>query len=109
MTDAPRTDAAAIGGMGMEDCASHARLPMEILGSTWLVLGVWTLIASREPLAHLNWVRFAVSFPFVLLFALLASALKGDVPLRLVAPDLGFNVLFVVLFIVFFPRRRERP
>ena len=88
----------------MGECASRAQLPMEILGATWLVVGVWTLIASRDPLRHLNWVKFALSFPLVLLLALVGAALRGDVAFRQVAIDIVFDALFVVSFIAFFPR-----
>jgi hypothetical protein len=94
-------------GMGLGQCASQAQLPMAILGATWLVAGVWTIVGARDPLRHLNWVKFALTFPFVLLMALAGAALRGDVPFRQVAIDIVFDALFVVLFIVFFPRRER--
>lgn len=91
-------------GMGLGECAAHARLPMTILGATWLAAGAWTIAAARDPLRHLNWVKFALSFPFVLLLALTGAALRGDVAFGKVAVDIGFDALFIVLFLVFYPR-----
>jgi len=91
-------------GMGLGECASHAQLPMAVLGATWIVVGTWTIVAARDPSRHLNWVKFAVTFPLVLLLALAAAALRGDVALRQVAIDIVVDGLFVALFIAFYPR-----
>lgn len=96
-------------GMGLGQCASQAQLPMAVLGATWLVAGVWTIVAARDPLRHLNWVKFALTLPLVLLLALAGAALRGDVAFRQVAVDIGFDALFVVLFAVFFPRGKRAP
>lgn len=50
-------------GMGLTQCASQAQLPMAVLGATWLAAGVWTIAAARDPLRHLSWVKFALTFP----------------------------------------------
>jgi hypothetical protein len=94
-------------GMGLDQCAAHAQLPMVVLGATWLVGGAWTIAAARDPLRHLNWVKFALTFPLVLLLALTGAALRGDVAFRQVVIDIAFDAFFVVLFIVFFPRRQR--
>lgn len=91
-------------GMG----ASNAKLPMAILGATWIAAGVWTAAAARDPLRHLNWVKFALTLPLILLVALLVEVLRGDVPFMGVAIDGAFNALFVTLLIVFYPRGIER-
>ena len=91
-------------GMGLGECASLAQLPMTVLGATWLVAGAWTIAGARDPLRHLNWVKFALTFPLVLLLALTGAALRGGVAFRQVAVDIVVDALFVVLFIVFFPR-----
>lgn len=91
-------------GMGLGECAAHAQLPMAVLGATWLAVGAWTIAAARDPLRHLNWVRFALTFPIVLLLTLVGAALRGDVAFRQIAVDIGFDVLFAMLFLVFYPR-----
>lgn len=91
-------------GMGLGDSASHAQLAMAILGATWLAAGLWIIIAARDPLRHLNWVKFALTLPLVLLLTLTGAALRGHVAFRQVAIDIVFNVIFFVLFLVFYPR-----
>ncbi len=91
-------------GMGLGDSASHAQLAMAILGATWLAAGLWIIIASRDPLRHRNWVKFALTLPLVLLFALTGAVLRGHVAFRQVAIDIIVNVIFIVLFLVFYPR-----
>jgi hypothetical protein len=56
---------------------------------------------------HLNWVKFAITFPLALLMALAGAVLRGAVPLRQVAVDITFDALFVVLFCVFYPRGKR--
>ena len=95
-------------GLGLDACASQAQLAMAVLGATWLVAGAWTIIGARDPLRHLNWVKFAMTLPAALLLALAGAALRGHVAFRQVAIDIGVNALFVVLFVVFFPREKAR-
>ncbi len=91
-------------GMGLQDCAGRSQLPMAILGATWLLVGGWIVSAARDPLRHLHTVKLARVFPLALLFALIVSVMRGDVPLREVAIDIAFNVLFVLLFLTFYAR-----
>jgi hypothetical protein len=92
-------------GMGLGECAAHAQMPMAILGATWLVAGIWTIIGARDPMRHLSTVKLALSLPLVLLLALLGLALRGDVALQDVAIDIAADALFFVLFLVFYPRQ----
>jgi hypothetical protein len=91
-------------GMGLAQCAQSAQLPMTILGATWLLCGGWLLAAVRDPLRHLDAVKLALAFPLVLLLALVGAVLRGYIAFQQIAVDIGFDVLFFVLFLVFFPR-----
>jgi hypothetical protein len=91
-------------GMGLDGCASHAQLPMAILGATWLAAGAWIVAGARDPIRHLDRVKFALAFPIVLLLTLTGAALRGHVAFSQVAIDMGFDALFAVLFFVFYPR-----
>ena len=91
-------------GLGLGECASQSHLAMAVLGATWIAAGVWTLVAARDPLRHLQLVKLALTLSLALLLALLSTVLRGDIPLRQVAVDLGFDALFAVLFLVFYPR-----
>ena len=95
-------------GMGLDKCASNAQLPMAILGATWIAAGAWTAAGARDPLRHLNWVKFALTLPLMLLVALVVEVLRGDVTFQGVAVDAAFNALFVTLFIIFYPRGTTR-
>jgi hypothetical protein len=90
--------------MGLGPCASQAQLPMTVLGATWLIAGVWIVAGARDPVRYLNTVRFSLAFPLLLALALLGAALRGHVPLRQVAFEIALDALFVVLFVVFYPR-----
>jgi hypothetical protein len=92
-------------GMGLGQCASQARLPMLILGASWLVAGASTIAGARDPLRQLNLVKFALAFPLALLLVLVVAIARGYVPVQRVAIDIGFDALFFALFFIFYPRR----
>ncbi len=92
-------------GLGLGQCASHAQLAMAVLGATWVVAGGWTIAAARNPARHIGWVKFALTLSLALGVALSVQALRGYVAFGQVASDIGFDALFVGLFIAFFPRR----
>lgn len=91
-------------GMGLDQCASQAQMPLAILGATWVVAGLWIIIGARDPVRNLHAVKLALSLPLALLLALVVLAVRGDVSLQDVAIDIGFDALFFVLFLVFYPR-----
>ncbi len=91
-------------GMGLGQCASHAQLPVALLGETWIAAGAWTIAAAREPLRHLNWVRFTLTLAVLLIVALSGAVLRGNVAFQAVAIDIAANALFVALLLVFYPR-----
>ncbi|HET8938304.1 MAG TPA: hypothetical protein VFN67_32895 [Polyangiales bacterium] len=92
-------------GMGLEQkFAQHAQMPMTILGATWLAIGAWIIVGARDPLRHINWVKFVLTFPLVLLLVLVSSALRGHVSFQQILVDLVFDALFFVLFLAFYHR-----
>ena len=68
-------------GMGLGQCASQAQLPVALLGATWIAAGAWTIAGARDPLRHLNWVRFTLTLAVMLILALLGAVLRGNVAL----------------------------
>lgn len=94
-------------GMGLGPCAEHAQLPMAVLGATWLVAGVWSIASARDPLRHLNWVKFVLTLPLALMLGLLLAVLRGDVAGRQVAVDIAVDAFFVLAFVAFYPRNKR--
>ncbi len=92
-------------GMALGQCASQAQLAVAILGATWIAAGAWTIAAARDPLRHLDWVRFALTLAVMLILALSGAVLRGNVAFRAVAIDIGVNALFVALLLAFYPRQ----
>ncbi len=95
--------------MGLGAAAAHAQLPMTILGATWVAAGLWVIVSARQPLRHINWVRFAITLPLLLLAALVCSWLRGTVAFQQVAADMAFDVLFVGVFLLLYPWRSPPP
>jgi len=93
-------------GLGLEECSSQAQLVMAVLGVSWMLAGAGILLTARDPLRHLSWVRFALSFPLALLLALAGTVIVGDVGFETVAVDIAVNLLFVALFLAFYPWKK---
>jgi hypothetical protein len=96
-------------GMGLGHCARQAQLPVIVLGVTWFAVGVWIIVTARDPLRHRSWVKFTLTLPFALMFALVLAAWRGIVAVREIALELALNALFAALLIAFAPRGQARP
>ncbi len=92
-------------GMGLGQCAPEAQMPVAILGATWIAAGAWTIAGARDPLRHLEWVRFSLTLAVMLILALSGAVVRGNVEFRAVAVDVGVNALFVALLLAFYPRQ----
>ncbi len=92
-------------GMGLGRCASQAQVPVTILGATWIAAGAWTIAGARDPVRHLSWVKFILTLALMLILALSGAVVRGNVPFRAVAIDIGVNALFVALLLAFYPRQ----
>jgi hypothetical protein len=65
---------------------------------------VWTLVASRAPARHLNWVKFVLTFPIALFVTLVLAVVRGHVTLDQVLIDMAVNAGFVTLLVLYYPR-----
>ena len=87
-------------GLGLERCIEYAPMAMAVLGATWIALGIFILSAARNPLQNISWVRLCAAMPVVLMGALVLTVVRSAATWTQIAPDVGFDVLFAVLFLV---------
>ncbi|MBN1855628.1 MAG: hypothetical protein JW846_01585 [Dehalococcoidia bacterium] len=91
--------------MGTGENASHVLAYMTILGATWVAAGIWVVVAGRDPLRHIDSMKFVITLPLLLAFALAYSTIKGYVTFDQVAVDLVVDILFALVLFVLYPRR----
>lgn len=93
--------------MGSGGSSSSAMFYMTILGATWVAAGFWVMAAGRDPSRHLNWVKFVITLPVLLLLALIFSIVRGYVSFDQVAVDLVSDAVFALSLLALYPRRNN--
>lgn len=91
--------------MGAGENAGYMMAFMTILGATWVAAGIWIVAAGRDPLRHINWVKFVITLPLLLAFALAYSIIKGYVTFDQVAIDLVLDFVFALALFALYRRR----
>jgi hypothetical protein len=97
---------AGIGGI--TDIPSYGKWTMAVLGATFVAACVWVIAAGRDPLQHIYWVKFVITLPFLLLVINIYSIIRGYISFSHVAACIALDVIFAVLFLVFYPWRPRR-
>lgn len=91
--------------MGLGEIAGYVKLLMAILGATWVAVGVWLIVAGREPLLHINWVKFAITKCILVVVVSLSSIILGYVNFSQGGPLVILDAVFAVAFLAFYPWR----
>jgi hypothetical protein len=73
-----------------------------------LAPGVWILVAARDLLRNIIWVKFAITYAALSAVLLAYSSIRGYVEFIQVLPAIVLWVIFIVLFLVFYPWREAR-
>ncbi len=100
----PEQRASIIGSSGS---AGSTMFYMTILGATWVAAGFWVMAAGRDPSRHLDWVKFVITLPVLLLLVLIFSIVRGYVSFDQVAIDLVLDAVFALSLLALYPRRKD--
>lgn len=80
---------------------------MALLGSAFIAAGVWFIIAGRDPVGNITWVKFAILWSILLLVIQLYSLAQGYVDFSQVWLGIFEDAIFAVAFLFFYPYRRR--
>jgi len=94
---------AAVMGFGKLDSSSIYL--GAICGVTFLAAAIWLIIAARDPLSNIMWVKFAILWASLGVVVQLYLVVLGVVGLSQVAYGLVQDFVFAVLFLAFYPYR----
>ena len=90
---------------GAGQIADYVRWVMAFSGAIFIAAGSWVIVAARDPLRHINWVKFEITKSLLGLTATVYSIIQGFVRFSQVGPILILFAVFAVLFLVFYPWR----
>jgi peptidoglycan/LPS O-acetylase OafA/YrhL len=73
-----------------------------------LAAGIWILVAARDVLRNIIWVKFSITVAAFSAVLLAYSSIKGYVEFIQVLPAIILWIIFIVLFLIFYPWREAR-
>jgi hypothetical protein len=68
-----------------------------------LAAGIWIIVAARDVLRNIIWVKFSITMAGLSAILLGYSSIKGYIDFMQVLPAIILWVIFIVLFLVFYP------
>lgn len=94
--------------LGSGEIAASAVYIAALCGLTFIAASVWLIVAGRDPLRHLIWVKFAISW--ALLGVVVQSYLVAQGVVNFSQAGLGIiiDAVFAVAFLAFYPYRAAR-
>jgi hypothetical protein len=93
---------------GFGEVASYVNWMGEIIGAMFIAIGVWVIAAGRDPLRHINWVKFVITVSLLAVVVSAHSILVGYVDFNQVAGSIIFDGIFAVALLALYPWRAAR-
>ena len=91
--------------LGSGQIADYVRWIMAFSGAIFISSGTWVIVAARDPLRHINWVKFEIMKTLLVVTVTVGSIIQGYVNFSQVAPMLILFSAFAVAFLALYPRR----
>lgn len=94
--------------LGFGEIAASAVYIAALCGLTFIAASVWLIAAGRDPLRHLIWVKFAISWTLLGVVVQLYLVAQGVVNFSQAGPGIIIDAVFAVAFLAFYPYRAAR-
>lgn len=80
----------------------------KVLGASLLAVGIFVVIAARDPIRQIQWVRFAIvlALLFTTVSIYLGAVVRGE--FRSVLDGIAIHGTFAALLLILYPRRKLR-
>jgi len=75
------------------------------IGLANIAAGVFIILAARDPIKNISWVKFAIVWALFWVVTVAYGLLRGYVDFSQEGSALIINVIFAVLFFIFYPWR----
>jgi len=92
--------------MGYEAGPAYLATMAAALGSSFISACIFLIIAARDPLKNILWVKYAIVFAILMFAVHLYSFILGHSNLRQVAVDLILHPIFAIALLAFYPWRK---
>lgn len=93
---------------GYESSPKYVGYFLALLGYYMIVPAIFLIIAARDPIRHINWVRFAIVWTLASVVTSFYSLMRGYVTFSQVELALIVDGGFAVAFLVLYPWRTAR-
>lgn len=93
---------------GVSEVSGYVVYAMASLGMCLIAPSFFLILAARNPLRHINWVKFAISWCILGVVGGLYSVTRGDVDFSHVGTQIIMDAVFAVAFLALYPYRRSR-
>ena len=92
---------------GVSEGTSYLKYTMASFGVLVISVNVFLIVAARDPLRHINWVKFAIVAYILGTVAGLYSIIKGDVDFSHAGTLLIMHAVFAVVLLALYPWRAK--
>ena len=93
---------------GFGQIADYVRWISALGGASFVAAGSWVIVASRDPIRHINWVKFEITKCLLFVAVTAYSIIRGYVDFSQVGMLLILFAVFAVAFLAFYPWRAAR-
>ena len=98
-----------IGAMlGYDSGPTYIAALTAMLGASFISACIFLLIAAKNPIKHILWVKYAIVFAILSLVAPLYSFLLDHITIIQALAPLITHTVFAIALLVFYPWRTER-
>ena len=92
-----------LGGIG--ETTNYVRWLFAILSASFIAAGVYAMVAGRDPLQHINWVKFLIlKCALVVVFGVYLI-IQGYVEFSQIGPVVILDAVFTATFLALYPWR----
>ena len=93
---------------GFGQIADYVKWLMAFGGAIFIAAGVWVVVAGRDPLRHINWIKFEITKSILVPVVTGYSIIQGYVRFGQVGAILILFAVFAVALLAFYPWRAAR-
>ncbi|MFC1931359.1 hypothetical protein ACFLXJ_04095 [Chloroflexota bacterium] len=98
-----------VGAMLGHEAGTASVFAMAVmLGASWIAACIFLIIAARDPLKHILWVKYVIVFAILSLAAELYSFILGYMEFSQVVIGIVIHAVFAAAFLAFYPWRAAR-
>jgi energy-converting hydrogenase Eha subunit C len=97
---------AAMGGVAQ--ITDYERWLLALLGACFIAIGVWVIVAGRNPLSHINWIKFAILKSALTVVVGVYLIIQGYIDFSQVGAVVILDAVFTIALLACYPWRAAR-